>query len=104
MNETVKSSRSRAVSSDVEVFSVPTEGYSRYRRPGSRALLFDQDELEMWLKTGRVEFESVAAPAVSPSQSALHSNTGPISVPNISASDALDIQNAGVYHRNPLYR
>ncbi|MBS0149499.1 MAG: helix-turn-helix domain-containing protein [Nitrospira sp.] len=76
----------------------------RYRRPGSRALLFDQDELEMWLKTGRVEFESVAAPAVSPSQSALHSNTGPISVPNISASDALDIQNAGVYHRNPLYR
>lgn len=76
----------------------------RYRRPGSRALLFDQDELELWLKAGRVEFESGAAPAISPSQSALHANIGPVSIPKISTSDALDIRNAGVYHRNPLYR
>jgi predicted DNA-binding transcriptional regulator AlpA len=76
----------------------------RYRRPGSRALLFDQDGLEMWLKSGRVEFESVAAAGVSPSQSALHSNIGPVSIPKISTSDALDIRNTGVYHRNRLYR
>ena len=33
VNETVKSSRSRAVSSDVEVFSVPTKGYSPLSTP-----------------------------------------------------------------------
>ena len=27
----------------------------RYRRPGSRVMLFDQDELEAWLKQGRVD-------------------------------------------------
>ena len=25
-----------------------------YRRPGSRVVLFDQDELEAWLRTGRI--------------------------------------------------
>ena len=76
----------------------------RFRRPGSRTLLFDQDELETWLRTGRLESASVAELTVSYSQSTSSSNTGPYSAPNIVASDSLDIQTAGVYHRNPRYR
>ena len=76
----------------------------RFRRPGSRTLLFDQDELEAWLRTGRLGSASVAELTVSYSQSTSNSNTGPYGAPKISASDSLDIRYTGVYHRNPLYR
>ena len=38
----------------------------RYRRPGSRVILFDQDELEAWLKQGRdiPEVATIAASEV----------------------------------------
>lgn len=76
----------------------------RYRRPGSRALLFDQDELEAWVRTGRIESAPIAGsaagvlrtiPCPRERSSALHA---------VPASDELDIQAAAVYHRNPRYR
>lgn len=68
----------------------------RYRRPGSRVMLFDQDELEAWLKQGRID-----------------TTTGfPITVPAphkpqlqpVGSAGVIDIQVGPVYHRNARYR
>ena len=67
----------------------------RYRRPGSRVLLFDQDELEVWLKQGRVDSNREIAPKL-PTLSLAQAPEA--------AADAVDIHCAGVYHRNPRYR
>lgn len=68
----------------------------RYRRPGSRVMLFDQEELEAWLRQGRIggmAEESVTA-SVQQEQS---SGAG-------RRSDVVDIQAGRVYHRNARYR
>ena len=57
----------------------------RYRRPGSRALLFDQEELEALIKSGRIE---------SPDEGA----TSLIGV------GELDMQRQSIHHRRKLYR
>jgi predicted DNA-binding transcriptional regulator AlpA len=63
----------------------------RYRRPGSRTLLFDQDELEAWVMTGRID---------STSQGSISNLIGdPVGIPVASATDTLDIHGPGVYHR-----
>ncbi len=75
----------------------------RYRRPGSRALLFDQDELEAWIKSGRIEPMPMDDTAGEP----LHSpniNGIPVSISAVSSINRLDIPDTGVYHRNPRYR
>jgi len=51
----------------------------RYRLPGSRVLLFDQEELETWIKASR---EDRANAEASP----------------------IDLPTGAVYHRNPRYR
>lgn len=63
----------------------------RYRRPGSRVMLFDQEELETWLKRGRIE-GSVEASSVAAQAS------------DDRRADVVDIQAAAVYHRNAQYR
>ena len=65
-----------------------------YRRPGSRVILFDQDELEIWLRKVRMggEIES-SKPETIPSK--------PV---NIAAEEVVEISAKGVYHRNPRYR
>lgn len=63
----------------------------RYRRPGSRVLLFDQDELEAWLRTGRIE----PIPPADLDPTASHA---------LVAAAALDTASGPVYHRNPRYR
>lgn len=76
----------------------------RYRRPGSRALLFDQDELEAWVRTGRIE----PAPLAGSAAGVLRTISGPRERPSalhaVPASADLDIQAAAVYHRNSRYR
>lgn len=76
----------------------------RYRRPGSRALLFDQDELEAWVRTGRIEPAFLAGSAAG----VLTTITGPRERPSalhaVPASADLDIQATAVYHRNSRYR
>jgi hypothetical protein len=58
-------------------------------------MLFDQEELEAWLRQGRIgasnEFPVTAAPQELESQPA-------------SSADIIDIQTGRVYHRNALYR
>lgn len=77
----------------------------RYRRPGSRALLFDQDELEVWLRAGRIE----PVPAVIDSSDAplirnIIQSDEPFGLRTASMIDPLDIQQTAVYHRNSRYR
>lgn len=65
--------------------------------------MFDQDELEAWVRTGRVEFVLPSGVAIDPqvaSQAAGNSSVSGV----FSSSDALDIHRAAVYHRNPRYR
>ena len=76
----------------------------RYRRPGSRTLLFDQEELEAWVRTGRVEPMSGADSAGYPHLHTSSPNDLPIRLRAASAIHTLDIQNADIYHRNPRYR
>ncbi|TKB80110.1 MAG: helix-turn-helix domain-containing protein [Nitrospira sp.] len=76
----------------------------RYRRPGSRALLFDQDELEVWVKTGRIEPASITVLAGAPHHQYPDASDNPIHVSSIPVIDTLDIHGPGVYHRNPRYR
>jgi predicted DNA-binding transcriptional regulator AlpA len=65
----------------------------RYRRPGSRVMLFDQDELEAWLKQGRV----VEAKASTPQAiAATNGPEGSLAIVDISASP--------IYHRSARYR
>jgi predicted DNA-binding transcriptional regulator AlpA len=76
----------------------------RFRRPGSRALLFDQDELEAWVRTGRLESAFLVAAAGEPTPCTSHSISDQISLPKKCSIGALDFQGTGVYHRNPRYR
>ena len=68
----------------------------RYRRPGSRVMLFDQDELEAWLKQGRIK-----GIGERPDR-----NLGGQEQQRQGESQALlvDIPTRPVYHRNPRYR
>lgn len=75
----------------------------RFRRPGSRTLLFDQDELEVWVRSGRIEPVQIVSPA-SPLVAAPSSREGPVALCAVPADDGLDIQGPAVYHRNPRYR
>jgi len=68
----------------------------RYRRPGSRVMLFDQDELEAWLKQGRLERVFDERTIVTEPQEP-NPNTG-------SEAEVVDIQVGPVYHRNARYR
>ena len=68
----------------------------RYRRPGSRVMLFDQDELEAWLKQGRIggvnETTFEKSEAIEDSQVAGGS------------AAVVDISSPRVYHRRAQYR
>ena len=68
----------------------------RYRRPGSRVILFDQDELEAWLMQGRIGGQG--EPAI---ETPTTSETRP---PVESGTDIVDISSQRVYHRRSLYR
>jgi predicted DNA-binding transcriptional regulator AlpA len=68
----------------------------RYRRPGSRIILFDQDELESWLKQGRVggvEESAIETSGPVAGQEALEVGAG-----------VVDISTPRVYHRVVKYR
>lgn len=68
----------------------------RYRRPGSRVMLFDQDELEAWLKQGRIGGSDEELVTVSSSQEQKADAENQNSV--------IDIQAGRVYHRSARYR
>lgn len=68
----------------------------RYRRPGSRVMLFDQDELEAWLKQGRIDDHSELALEM-PATTALYQ------APEVAAG-VVDISSQRVYHRSGRYR
>ncbi|MDR4470220.1 MAG: helix-turn-helix domain-containing protein [Nitrospira sp.] len=68
----------------------------RYRRPGSRVMLFDQDELEAWLKQGRMGSVSDEQTLVAEPQKIQHHAE--------SRPGVMDIQIGRVYHRNARYR
>ena len=68
----------------------------RYRRPGSRVILFDQEELEIWLKQGRIDGQGHPSPGI-PVTTTLHQT------PKVVA-DAVDISSPPVYHRRQLYQ
>jgi excisionase family DNA binding protein len=65
-----------------------------YHRPASRVVLFDQDDLEKWLQSGRVP---AANEAYDPQQEAPRTGIH-------AAMPLLDIVPENVYHRNPCYR
>jgi predicted DNA-binding transcriptional regulator AlpA len=67
----------------------------RYRRPGSRVMLFDQEELETWLKRGRIEGSAEASSAAAQATTECSDDR---------RADVVDIQPAAVYHRNARYR
>ncbi|MDH5667752.1 MAG: helix-turn-helix domain-containing protein [Nitrospira sp.] len=75
----------------------------RYRRPGSRTLLFDQDELEAWVRSGRIEPVPIVRSA-SPFVESPSSGEDSVTLCAVPAGDGLDIQGPAVYHRNPRYR
>jgi predicted DNA-binding transcriptional regulator AlpA len=68
----------------------------RYRRPGSRVMLFDQDELEVWLKQGRMEtgYSRLERVAETTDQQAASE----------ASSDAVEFSAPHVYHRSARYR
>lgn len=68
----------------------------RYRRPGSRVMLFDQEELEAWLKQGRVSH-------CEESTSEKLKSTGEPPPEKIGAG-VLEFSGERVYHRNARYR
>ncbi|RPH81295.1 MAG: DNA-binding protein [Nitrospiraceae bacterium] len=68
----------------------------RYRRPGSRVMLFDQDELEAWLKGGRIEVHD-------PSALEMPKTIEPHQAREIEMS-VVAISSGPVYHRNGRYR
>lgn len=68
----------------------------RYRRPGSRVMLFDQEELEAWLRQGRMG-GSIDSPVTIPERQELQPNTE-------SGAEIVDIQQGRVYHRSARYR
>lgn len=65
----------------------------RYRRPGSRVMLFDQDELEAWLKQGRVAIHGESAPQMQAARELPERDMG-----------IVDISTQRVYHRSARYR
>jgi excisionase family DNA binding protein len=65
-----------------------------YRRPGSRVILLDQDDLEAWLRTGLVQANSEEQTPCRRHQDKTVVATGAV----------LDIVPENVYHRNPCYR
>lgn len=68
----------------------------RYRRPGSRVMLFDQDELEVWLKQGRIG--GVNETAFEKSEAIEDSRVAE------GSADVMDIPSPRVYHRSAQYR
>lgn len=68
----------------------------RYRRPGSRVMVFDQEELEACLRQGRI-----GATAESPVTASAPEELQPHSM---SSAGGIDIQVGRVYHRNARYR
>ena len=68
----------------------------RYRRPGSRVMLYDQDELEAWLKQGRIDGFDEAAIEQSET-TALHRDAE-------GGAGIMDISSQPVYHRSERYR
>lgn len=68
----------------------------RYRRPGSRVMLFDQEELEAWLKQGRIGGGS---------ETVIKKCTA-TDVPQVAGdgADVVDISSPRVYHRSAQYR
>ncbi|BFU94319.1 MAG: hypothetical protein NTNFB02_10410 [Nitrospira sp.] len=69
----------------------------RYRRPGSRVILFDQDELEAWLQQGRIDASTGRGESPSSGQDEHHE------VPKACISP-VDISPSRVYHRSARYR
>lgn len=66
----------------------------RYRRPGSRVMLFDLDELETWLRQGRMGGEvHTSNPKTITSEPA-----------TVEAEAVVEILAKRVYHRCGLYR
>jgi predicted DNA-binding transcriptional regulator AlpA len=65
----------------------------RYRPPGSRVILFDQDELEAWLKQGRVAVQDAPVPGRQATTESPEAGAG-----------IVDISAQRVYHRNARYR
>jgi len=68
----------------------------RYRRPGSRVVLFDQEELEAWLMQGRLAVEGVVRKKV------LAGHEPPLT--GESSKGVLEIPRDPVYHRDARYR
>jgi predicted DNA-binding transcriptional regulator AlpA len=68
----------------------------RFRRPGSRVMLFDQDELEAWLRQGRIggTEEDLIPESVKPKRALAAVTDGSV----------LDFPAERVYHRNARYR
>ena len=66
----------------------------RYRRPGSRVMLFDQEELEAWLRKGRMGGEMEASDG----------ETIPSEGVAVAAGVGVEISAKRVYHRNTRYR
>jgi predicted DNA-binding transcriptional regulator AlpA len=66
----------------------------RYRRPGSRVMLFDQDELETWLKQGRIGEQSEQTQKIL-ATTQLHQEV---------SAGVVDISSQRVYHRRHLYQ
>jgi predicted DNA-binding transcriptional regulator AlpA len=65
----------------------------RYRRPGSRVLLFDQDELEVWLRHGRIGGQDETSIEMTATAELSEVGVG-----------VVDISSQHVYHRNARYR
>jgi hypothetical protein len=59
-------------------------------------MLFDQEELEAWLKQGRIDGRGNPSPEM-PVTTALHQGPDP-------APDLMDISQPRVYHRRQLYQ
>lgn len=68
----------------------------RYRRPGSRVFLFDQDELEAWLKTGRIG--GIEETTIERTETPELHQTGEGRV------GVVDFSTPRVYHRSARYR
>lgn len=68
----------------------------RYRLPGSRTLLFDQNELEGLLKQGRIDGRGESTLEI-PATTALYQ------APEVAAG-LVDISSQRVYHRSGRYR
>ncbi len=68
----------------------------RYRRPGSRVILYDQDELEAWLKQGRTDGIDESAIEQSTVTTVHQAAKGDVGL--------MDISPQPVYHRNDRYR